>query len=73
MTSRRAALTPHMLEYAEKSDGRGDIRWLPYLMYFRPANHVSNVVNDDTPGCRVSRGAGQRASAGGRRPDGPIR
>lgn len=28
--SPRAALTPQMLQYAEKFDDRGDIRWLPY-------------------------------------------
>ncbi|ORT57082.1 SGNH/GDSL hydrolase family protein [Streptomyces sp. CB03238] len=73
MTSQRAALTPQMLQYAEKFDDRGDIRWLPYLMYFHPAGHTSDVVRTDKIGFRLSEGQGQRASAGGEVPDGPVR
>jgi hypothetical protein len=73
VTSKRAQLTPQMLQYAEKFDDRGEIRWLPYLMYFHPAAHSSQVVNTDAIGFRVSHGAGESASAGGRVPDGPVR
>ncbi|MFF8715221.1 SGNH/GDSL hydrolase family protein [Streptomyces sp. NPDC015184] len=73
MESSRAALTPHMLKYAEKFDDRGDIRWMPYLMYFHPAGHSSEVVNTDRLGFRISHGADDRASAGGNVPSGPVR
>ncbi len=72
--SHRATLTPQMLQYAEKFDDRGDIRWLPYLMYFHAADHRSDVVNTDRLGFRIAHGAaGETASAGGRLPDGPLR
>jgi hypothetical protein len=73
MGSHRAELTPQMLQYAEKFDDRGEIRWLPYLMYFHAPEHRSEVVNTDRLGFRLSEGQGQRASAGGRVPDGPVR
>ncbi|MFD7169277.1 SGNH/GDSL hydrolase family protein [Streptomyces violascens] len=66
-------LTPQMLQYAEKFDDRGDIRWLPYLMYFHPADHTSDVVNTDRIGFRLSEHQGRRISAGGEVPDGPVR
>ncbi|MET7718487.1 SGNH/GDSL hydrolase family protein [Streptomyces sp. NPDC005407] len=72
--SHRAALTPQMLQYAAKFDDRGDIRWLPYLMYFHATDHRSEVINTDRLGFRISHGPdGQRASAGGQLPDGPVR
>jgi hypothetical protein len=73
MMSARARLTPQMLDYAEKFDDRGEIRWLPYLMYFHPADHRSAVVNTDRLGFRVSHGAGATASVGGTLPPGPVR
>jgi hypothetical protein len=72
--SHRANLTPQMLQYAEKFDDRGDIRWMPYLMYFHHADHRSDVVNTDRLGFRVAHGSGGlRASAGGDLPEGPVR
>lgn len=72
--SHRADLTPQMLAYAEKFDDRGDIRWLPYLMYFHAAGHRSEVVNTDRLGFRIAHGPGrQQASAGGPLPAGPVR
>ncbi|MEU4845315.1 SGNH/GDSL hydrolase family protein [Streptomyces gilvosporeus] len=62
-----------MLTYEEKFDDRGQIRWLPYLMYFHPANHTSEVVNTDTIGFRISHGADDHASVGGRKAQGPAR
>ncbi|MER7171967.1 GDSL-type esterase/lipase family protein [Streptomyces mesophilus] len=72
--SHRASLTPQMQQYAEKFDDRGDIRWMPYLMYFHAAGHRSDVVNTDRLGFRLSEGpGGQKASVGGPLPDGPVR
>ncbi|MGW2475147.1 SGNH/GDSL hydrolase family protein [Streptomyces sp. NPDC001665] len=73
MPSQRALLTPQMHSYAEKFDDRGDIRWLPYLMYFHPAGHSSDVVSTDRVGFRLSEGQGRTASAGGEVPAGPVR
>jgi len=73
MTSARARLTPQMLEYAEKFDDRGEIRWLPYLMYFHPANHRSAVVNTDRLGFRLCCAGEAIASVGGVLPPGPVR
>ncbi|MFV0132296.1 SGNH/GDSL hydrolase family protein [Streptomyces sp. HMX87] len=73
MPSHRAELTPQMLQYAEKFDDRGEIRWLPYLMYFHAAGHRSAVVNTDRLGFRLSEGQGRQASAGGQVPEGPVR
>jgi len=73
MTTARAELTPQMLAYEEKFDDRGHIRWLPYLMYFHATDHRSTVVNTDRLGFRISHGATQTASVGGRLPDGPVR
>lgn len=74
MPSHRGRLTPHMLSYTEKFDDRGEIRWLPYLMYFHAAGHTSEVVNTDRLGFRSAQGpGGQRASAGGEVPQGPVR
>jgi hypothetical protein len=65
-------LTPHMREYAEGFDDRGT-RWLPYLMYFNPTDHRSDVVNTDRLGFRLSHGRGEVASLGGRLPSPPVR
>jgi hypothetical protein len=53
-TDYRATLTPQMLRYDEKFSDAGEIRWLPYLMYFHPANHRSEVVNTDAIGFRFA-------------------
>src|SRR4051795_7565291 len=74
MTSARAELTPQMRAYAEKFDDRGDIRWLPYLMYFHAANHRSDVVSTDALGFRIAHGpGGEHGSAGGQVHRGPVR
>jgi hypothetical protein len=62
-----------MLKYEEKFGVRGEIRWLPYLMYFHLPNYSSEVINTDRLGFRISKGAGGQASAGGRVPEGPVR
>lgn len=73
MPSYRTRLTPQMARYEERFADSGDIRWMPYLMYFHPAGHRSDVVNTDALGFRLSHGPAGPASAGGTLPDGPIR
>lgn len=50
----RMTLTPQMAEYEQKFTDAGEVRWLPYLMYFHPTNHSSSVVNTDASGFRYS-------------------
>jgi hypothetical protein len=54
----RSALTPQMAAYMDKFADSGDIRWMPYLMYFHPASHRSPVVNTDSVGFRYSQASG---------------
>ncbi|ATL68183.1 inducer of phenazine A [Nocardia terpenica] len=58
--SARTTLTPQMLDYEAKFTDGGDIRWLPYLMYFHPAGHRSATVNTDSSGFRYAT-AGDRS------------
>jgi len=60
--SERVRLTPQMLAYQEKFADSGEIRWLPYLMYFHPSNFQSPVVNTDEKGFRYSERGAQRYS-----------
>lgn len=55
----RAALTPHMRDYDAQFSDQGAIRWMPYVMYFHPANHRSPVVNTDSLGFRFATCDGQ--------------
>lgn len=69
----RETLTPQMKVY-DDFDDRAETRWLPYVMYFHRANYVSEVINTDRLGFRLTAGPdGQRASVGGTVPDGPLR
>ncbi|MFB7516257.1 SGNH/GDSL hydrolase family protein [Streptomyces sp. NPDC056144] len=52
--SARARLTPQMQDYEAKFTDGGDVRWLPYLMYFHPAGHRSTTVNTDSVGFRYA-------------------
>ncbi len=61
--SDRATLTPQMLDYDAKFADSGEVRWLPYLMYFHPAEHHSKTVSTDTSGFRYSEANGLRYSA----------
>ncbi len=61
--SARAELTPQMLAYEEKFNDSGEIRWLPYLMYFHPPDHCSDTVNTDSAGFRYTDAGGARTSA----------
>lgn len=58
----RMTLTPQMIEYEQKFTDAGEVRWLPYLMYFHPANHRSPVVNTDAAGFRYSESLGVKYS-----------
>jgi lysophospholipase L1-like esterase len=58
----RDQLTPQMLGYQEQFADSGDIRWLPYLMYFHPSSYHSAVVNTDVSGFRYSECNGKRYS-----------
>src|SRR4051812_26481205 len=60
----RRSLLPHMVEYEEKFADDGDVRWLPYLMYFHPRDHRSPVVNTDGHGFRYAYAGDRRVSAG---------
>lgn len=72
VNSRRAELTPQMLEY-DDFDDRGETRWLPFLMYFHRTNYRSAVINTDHRGFRYSHGRDERASAGEPVRHGPVR
>ncbi|MFT7115860.1 MAG: hypothetical protein ACI9I0_001067 [Rhodoferax sp.] len=58
----RIMLTPQMAEYEEKFTDDGEVRWLPYLMYFHPTDHCSSVVNTDAAGFRYSESLGNSYS-----------
>jgi hypothetical protein len=61
--SARKKLIPYMEEYDSLFSDNGKIRWLPYIMYFHPANHQSDTVNTDQYGFRYSDWNGERISA----------
>jgi hypothetical protein len=65
-------LTPQMSDYVEFED-RGELNYLPYLMYFNRPNFRSAAINTDQLGFRISYGPTGPASAGGDRLDGPVR
>ncbi|REE96252.1 hypothetical protein [Thermomonospora umbrina] len=47
-------LTPYMRQYEDFA--MGDIRWLPYVMFFNRTGYGSAVLNTDSGGFRVSHG-----------------
>lgn len=61
------------MAYQEKFADSGDVRWLPYLMYFHPPSHRSEVVNTDESGFRYSERKGQRLSLRNCDPSNPVR
>ncbi|MDW5328901.1 SGNH/GDSL hydrolase family protein [Plantactinospora sp. KLBMP9567] len=70
MQSHIARLTPQMLYYTEQLYEDGKLRWLPYVMYFQPENHRSDIVNTDRLGFRVSSNGTRESSVAGSRPAG---
>ncbi|MFI7081092.1 Inducer of phenazine A [Micromonospora sp. NPDC049903] len=65
-------MTPQMLVY-DDFDQRGQARWMSYVMHFHRVDYRSPVINTDRLGFRLSHGADDHASAGGKPADGPIR
>ncbi|WP_342964927.1 hypothetical protein [Paraburkholderia sp. JHI2823] len=59
-------LTPQMANCERKFTDAGEVRWLPYMMYFHPANYRSTVVNTDCSGFRYSDRGGIRYSVSDR-------
>lgn len=69
----RDELTPQMQEYA-RFDDRGEVNYVPYLMYFHQTNFRSDVINTDRSGFRITCGPdGASASAAGHVPPGTVR
>ncbi|MGA9377722.1 MAG: hypothetical protein WBV73_02880 [Phormidium sp.] len=55
-------LTPQMMAYHEKFAESNSFPWVPYLMYFHPPRHQSEVFNTDASGFRYSVRNGKRYS-----------
>lgn len=72
MTSHIVSLTPQMLHYTDRLYEDGKVHWLPYVMFFQPANHESPIANTDRLGFRIARNDHGQASVGGRLPAGPV-
>lgn len=58
----RTELAPHLLAYEEKFTSKGEIRWLPHLLFFHPKSHRSDVVNTDRIGFRYATDGGRSYS-----------
>lgn len=72
MVRQSELLTPQIADYLDFLD-RGEMVYLPYLMYFNQPNFRSAAINTDQLGFRMSHGPSGRASVGGDRLDGPVR
>lgn len=72
MVRQTELLTPQLSDYHDFLD-RGEMRYLPYLMYFNRPNFRSAAINTDRCGFRVSHGPNGPGSVGGDRLDGPVR
>lgn len=75
MVRQTELLTPQLSDYLDFLD-RGEMRYLPYLMYFNRPNFRSAAINTDRLGFRLSHGPGgpgSPASVGGAHIDGPVR
>lgn len=73
MVRQSELLTPQSRDYLRFLD-RGEMVYLPYLMYFNQPNFRSAVINTDQYGFRLSHGSSGWASvAGSERLDGPVR
>ncbi len=72
MVRQSELLTPQSTDYLAFLN-RGEMVYLPYLMYFNRPNFRSAVINTDRYGFRLAHGANGRASvAAGERQDGPV-
>lgn len=63
-------LTPHMKQYEDFA--MGDIRWLPYVMFFNRPGYRSAVLNTDSAGFRVSHGPAGPCSLQDAFPEGEV-
>ncbi|MGH9090337.1 MAG: SGNH/GDSL hydrolase family protein [Acidimicrobiales bacterium] len=61
-----------MREYDAQFSDDGQIRWLPYVMYFHPAGYRSPVVNTDSLGFRYSTRSGEQVGVADHLPEGPV-
>jgi hypothetical protein len=67
----RYRLTPQMRDYDRLLD-RAATRWLPFVMFFQPADFRSRTVNTDRLGFRHAVHRGRPCSLGGALPDGEV-
>ncbi|MFE2294824.1 SGNH/GDSL hydrolase family protein [Streptomyces sp. NPDC059452] len=58
----RNELAPYLAGYEEKFTSKGDIRWLPHLLFFHPQSYRSEVVNTDSVGFRYATDNGRSCS-----------
>ncbi|MCE4946270.1 SGNH/GDSL hydrolase family protein [Streptomyces noursei] len=58
----RNELAPYLAGYEEKFTSKGEIRWLPHLLFFHPQSHRSDVVNTDSIGFRYATDGGRNYS-----------
>ncbi|WP_380283584.1 IopA [Kitasatospora purpeofusca] len=63
-------LTPQIKQYEEFATG--EVRWLPYVMFFNRPGYRSPVVNTDAGGFRVSHGTAGPVSLLGTVPEEPV-
>lgn len=63
-------LAPQMKYYEEFASG--EMRWLPYLMFFSRAGYQSPVLTTDSGGFRPTEAGGERYSLLQDRPDGEV-
>lgn len=66
-------LTPQMQAYVGEFMDPENLRWLPYIMYFHPANFSSRVVSTDSAGFRFSEARSKRYSATTMNQSEPVR
>ncbi|PRH79807.1 inducer of phenazine A [Streptomyces solincola] len=69
----RTELAPYLRGYDEKFTSKGQIRWLPHLLYFHPKSYRSDVVNTDSVGFRYATHGERSHSVADRGDTGPVR
>lgn len=61
-----------MQAYEGQFSDEGQIRWLPYVMYFHPAGYRSPVVSTDSLGFRRTTWSGRPVDVADHPPEGPV-
>jgi hypothetical protein len=69
----RNELAPYLAGYEEKFTSKGEIRWLPHLLFFHPPSHRSDVVNTDSIGFRYATDGGRSYSVADQQDAGSVR